>query len=71
MTTLQIKRILFNTDNIVETIKDIPLISITSIMPVCYDKDANPCAGIVVHYKNGTNDVFYDNKQGVLTLRYI
>lgn len=40
-------------------------------MPVCYDKDANPCAGIVVNYTNGTNDVFYDDKQGVLALSYI
>ena len=71
MTTLQIKRILFNTNNIIEKIKDIPLVNISSVMPTCFDKNANPCAGIVVNYTNGTNDVFYDNKQGVLILQYI
>ena len=71
MTTLRINRILFGTDNNIERITDIPLISIVSVMPICYDNVANPCAGIVVHYTNGTNDVFYDNKQGVLSLKYI
>lgn len=71
MTTLHIKRILYNTDNVVKLIRDIPLDNITSIMPVCYDKNANPCAGIVINYTNGLNDVFYDDKQGVLTLSYI
>lgn len=71
MTTLQIKRILFNTDNNIEKIKDIPLITISSVMPLCFDENANPCAGIVIHYTNGTNDVFYDNKQGVLSLSFV
>lgn len=71
MTTLQINRILIGTDDNIEKIKDIPLINILSVMPVCYDRNANPCAGIVVNYTNGSNDVFYDNKQGVLILKYI
>ena len=71
MTTLQINRILFSTDNNIEKIKDVPLVNIASIMSVCYDNDANPCAGIVVNYLNGTNDVFYDNKQGVLHLSFV
>lgn len=70
MTTLQINRILIGIDNI-EKIKDIPLADIASIMPVCYDRNANPCAGIVVNYTNGTNDVFYDDKRGVLSLKHI
>lgn len=71
MTTLHIKRILYGTDSATKLIRDILLDNITSIMPVCYDKNANPCAGIVVNYANGTNDVFYDDKQDVLTLSYI
>lgn len=71
MTTLQIKRILFNTDSNIEKIKDIPLVSISSVMPLCFDENANPCAGIVVNYTNGTTDVFYDNKQGVLSLSFV
>ena len=71
MTTLQINRILFGTDNNIEKIKDIPLVNIVSIMPVCYDKNANTCAGIVINYTNGTNDVFFDNKQGILSLKHI
>lgn len=70
MTTLHIKRIFYGADT-PKLIRDIPLDNIASIMPVCYDKDANPCAGIVVNYTNGTNDVFYDDKQGVLALSYI